>query len=301
MNYLVMETVESYAVLLSEDGQFVKAANLHYEVGETVTNPVIMRDYSKTEEANIKRFKPKKVIIFSSVIATVALLFLFFLGIGSRYQQPIADASIYMAINPEVRMDLNQEGDVIGVEGLNRDGLQLIENYELTNTNRQMVTQDLIERAIRKGYLAEGGHLEFTIDATDDQFLTYGTEIQSTVNELLEDMTVSLTISSTRDGAVIEPIEEEEPEPEPETEVEETEVEETEPETQYITLEEAKTFALDYAGISGANVVYEDVEFDYDDGVPQYELEFYYSGYEYEVDVHAITGAILDYDVDEDD
>lgn len=296
MNYIVMETFESYAVLLSEDGQFVKVANFHYEVGETVKNPVILRDYSRTEEAEVKRFMPKKLLIFSSVIAAVALLFLFFLGIGSRYQQPIADASIYMAINPEVRMDLNQEGDVIGVEGLNPDGLQLIENYELTNANRLMVIQDLIDRAIRKGYLAEGGHLDFTIDATDDQFLTYGTEIQSTVNELLEDMTVSLTISSIRDGAMIEPIEEEEPEPDPEPEPEETE-----PETQYITLEEAKASALDYAGISGANVVYEDVEFDYDDGVPQYELEFYYGGYEYEVDVHAITGIILDYDVDEDD
>ena len=40
MKYLVMETHPAYAVLLDERGRFVKAANLHYRVGDTVQDVV---------------------------------------------------------------------------------------------------------------------------------------------------------------------------------------------------------------------------------------------------------------------
>ena len=47
MNYLVMETKRSYAVLLDQEGRFLKAANLHYQVGQTVTDPVLLREKSE--------------------------------------------------------------------------------------------------------------------------------------------------------------------------------------------------------------------------------------------------------------
>ena len=40
MKYLVMETHPAYAVLLDEEGRFLKAANLNYQVGDTVQNVV---------------------------------------------------------------------------------------------------------------------------------------------------------------------------------------------------------------------------------------------------------------------
>ena len=36
MKYLVMEVRPAYAVVLDEEGRFLKAANLHYQVGDTV-------------------------------------------------------------------------------------------------------------------------------------------------------------------------------------------------------------------------------------------------------------------------
>lgn len=44
MKYLVLECSNSYAVLLDEDGRFVKSANLGYEVGDTVRQPILMQD-----------------------------------------------------------------------------------------------------------------------------------------------------------------------------------------------------------------------------------------------------------------
>ena len=47
MKYIVMECHPSYAVLLDEEGRFVKAANLHYETGQTVCEPVLMREENR--------------------------------------------------------------------------------------------------------------------------------------------------------------------------------------------------------------------------------------------------------------
>ena len=71
--------------------------------------------------------------------------------------------------------------------------------------------------------------------------------------------------------------------------------------TSYIGLEEARQIALERAGVSAGNVRWEDNEFDLDDGTPLYELEFTSGGYEYSVDVHAITGKVLEYDAERDD
>ena len=40
MKYLVMETHPAYAVVLYERGRFLKTANLHYQVGQTVQDVV---------------------------------------------------------------------------------------------------------------------------------------------------------------------------------------------------------------------------------------------------------------------
>lgn len=72
------------------------------------------------------------------------------------------------------------------------------------------------------------------------------------------------------------------------------------PSTAYIGLDKAKSIALQRAGVNAADAVWEDNGFDLDDGTPVYELEFRANGYEYSVDIHAVTGAVLDYDVDRD-
>ncbi len=43
MKYLVMEVHPAYAVVLDEEGRFLKAANLRYQVGDTVQNIVELR------------------------------------------------------------------------------------------------------------------------------------------------------------------------------------------------------------------------------------------------------------------
>ena len=51
MKYLVVECGLSYAVVLDEEGRFLKVANLHYQVGQTVTDVIEMRLPDASREA----------------------------------------------------------------------------------------------------------------------------------------------------------------------------------------------------------------------------------------------------------
>ena len=63
--------------------------------------------------------------------------------------------------------------------------------------------------------------------------------------------------------------------------------------TQRITAQEAEHIALAHAGIAAADVHQLHTEFDYDDGIPEYSVEFRHDGWEYDYEIHAETGEIL--------
>ena len=65
----------------------------------------------------------------------------------------------------------------------------------------------------------------------------------------------------------------------------------------YITKEKAIEIAL--ARI-GSKAVLDEIEFEQDDNPPKYEIEMYDDKYEYEIEIHAITGAVLEFERDED-
>lgn len=67
-----------------------------------------------------------------------------------------------------------------------------------------------------------------------------------------------------------------------------------------ITLEEAKAAALDYAGMSAEQVRFTKIEQDYDDGMIEYEIEFYANGKEYSFVIDAVTGSVLEMEIEMD-
>lgn len=187
MSYLVMECHASYAVLLDEEGRLVKAANLHYQIGQTVEAPVIMRE---PEAAKVSRL-PRKL---GATVAAAACMVLLLLGYYQNYMAPYT--AIALSINPSVLMELNRQGDVVDLEGLNDDGEDLLEGYRPASKDRLEVTDALIDRAIAMGYLSAGGYISIDIDTPDDaRFQQYGVELRSNVTEhLAERFTVTVEI-----------------------------------------------------------------------------------------------------------
>ena len=157
MKYLVMETHPAYAVVLDEDGRFLKAANLRYQVGDTVQDIVELRTPQKKV---VPAWRP-----LSGLAAAAACLCLVFFG----WYQPnyTAYGTLRIQINPDVEMTVSRTDRVLDLEGLNADGEDLIEEYDYQGKDRETAANELVERAIDMGYLSDGETVSITVSSTD--------------------------------------------------------------------------------------------------------------------------------------
>lgn len=188
-----MECHPSYAVLLDEDGKFLYAANLRYEVGQTVTEPMLMQEET---EATIEAVSEQKAVkslplyrIQRVLVSMAACLVLLVLG-GYYFNYVKPYSTITLSINPAVEMQLSRKGKVVGLKGLNADGVTLLEGFEITEKDKQSVTDALVRRAADMGYLKEGGKVSLKIDTPKPELYSqYDSEIRACYDkDLLEDL-----------------------------------------------------------------------------------------------------------------
>ncbi len=66
----------------------------------------------------------------------------------------------------------------------------------------------------------------------------------------------------------------------------------------YIGVEKAKSIAVDHAGLSVSDVRFSKAKLDKEDGYTVYDIEFDADGMEYDYTINALTGTIMEYDVD---
>lgn len=159
MKYLVMEVRPSYAILLDEEGRFVRAANLHYEPGQRVEHIVPMRTRAARGRGMLI-WLPGALAAACLVLMAAVLL-----------RAPIAPyASVYLTINPQVRIDVDRRSVARGLEGVNPDGQALVEGYDWKGKQLNQVTDELIDRAVAMGYLAPGGAITIDLEAEDESW-----------------------------------------------------------------------------------------------------------------------------------
>ena len=65
-----------------------------------------------------------------------------------------------------------------------------------------------------------------------------------------------------------------------------------------ITIEEAKSIALKHSNLDESQVSFIRSEYDFDNGIEKYEIEFYSNNNKYEYEINAKTGDIISYDYD---
>ena len=69
----------------------------------------------------------------------------------------------------------------------------------------------------------------------------------------------------------------------------------------YISIDEAKAIALKKVSLDASKVTFKKAELDADDHTPHYDIEFVSGGYEYEFEIDAKSGKILEFDRERDD
>ena len=187
MKYMVMECHLSYAVVLDEDGRFLKVANRHYEVGQTVTEVI---------EMQIPQTVPKKKKTNKWIYSLAAMAACLVLIVTSVFQmKQIPYASVYLTINPQVRIDVNKTDTVVGLIGVNADGETLIEGYDYKKKTLDTVMDELVDRAIDMGYLHEGGRITLSLDADEEWAAGHSKHLIDHLNEYLTNkITVTIDI-----------------------------------------------------------------------------------------------------------
>lgn len=159
MSYMVVECHPGYAVVLDEGGRFLKVANRHYEVGQTVRDVVPMQVPAR-----------KTSRWLSSLAAVAACLALLLTVVLPVQGQPYA--SVYMKINPEIRIDVDKSDQVVGLEGVNADGTALIQDYSYHKKDLNTVTEELVDLAISAGFLQSDGQITLTLASADQLWIT---------------------------------------------------------------------------------------------------------------------------------
>ena len=159
MKYMVMECRRGYAVVMDEEGRFLKVANRQYEVGQLLDHVTPMQIPA-----------PKNRKKYLSLIAVAACFVLLLTALLPTQSQPFA--SVYIKINPEVRIDLDRQDRVIGLEGVNEDGKALIQGYDYRKKSLELVTDELMDRAIDQGFLQADGSISLTLDSVDEAWVS---------------------------------------------------------------------------------------------------------------------------------
>ena len=207
MKYIVMECHEAYAILMDEESRFFHAANLHYNVGQTVTSPILMQQPEAEEESSEKQTVPRirRIVMRASAVAACLLLAG---GAGYfRYRQNNKPESV-VVLNSDanIRMYLNKEGKVVELKSDNEAGDALLESYDGLKKSKVTVAHELLALQIANGNINDGDTVEVYISAqSPDAYDAYKTEFESDISKLNLHVNVQDLTAHPEVTAVTEP------------------------------------------------------------------------------------------------
>ena len=228
--------------------------------------------------------KHKKKLL-SAVASMACMSVLLLSGCGTDPSDGAAlseSGTLILSVNPEIEITYDSEGKVTAFTGVNEDGEGIVASYpDYVGKECDVVLQDLIIEINEAGYFTEevDGHkknivlqLEPGSILPEDDFLA---NMSASTQQAVSDLSLGSQILMIDDDDY-DPAYAKDGSPSP-----------------YITLAKAQEIALAQANVSAADAVFEDKEFDHDDGTPVFELEFTANGVEYEYDVHAVSGKVI--------
>ncbi len=155
MNYLVIEVYTNYAIVLDCKKNYIKVVNKNYTVGDKIFDIVPIK----------KIEKKKKLPIFPFTGFFASFLLFFVLNI-TLFHKPYA--KIYITVNPEIELELDEKQKVLKVNSMNEDGKRLIQGYYYKNKDAYEVTEELLDKALSLGMINKNKEVLLEIDVKDE-------------------------------------------------------------------------------------------------------------------------------------
>ncbi len=183
MKYLVTECHPGYAVLMDEESRFVRAANLHYEVGQTVTEPVLMND-----------LKPKHRISVRTVtgIAAAAACLLVLSAVGlkqhMRRKKPETESVVIMVEEKRYEVALNRSGEVIEaiqIQPENADQSSVIDMSENQHMSLSAFLGSMLKDSLDQGDIDNENPVQiYLYTENENSYQEYKAEIEEETAKL---------------------------------------------------------------------------------------------------------------------
>ncbi|WP_164845575.1 PepSY domain-containing protein [Anaerosphaera multitolerans] len=190
--------------------------------------------------------------------------------------------SLLLSVNPEIKLNYDKDGKVVELLGVNDDGKNILNEYKsYVGKESKEVIRELVEEINKKGYFKvnEDGSgknivikLEPNSQEIKDEFLN---EIAEEINKLVAERKLNSKV----------------------LEINNDDYSEKYRDKGYVNKTKAEEILK--SSLNKNNITIIEKEYDIDDG--KYEIEFIENGKKYEYEVDAVTGKVLEMEVDDID
>ena len=291
----------------------------------------------KTVYLKPKKKKPAYKV-FGSVAAALIICIAGVLAFGKGGASEAA-AIIGLDVNPSIQLSVDDDGKVIEASAVNKDGEKILDDMSLAGTDMKVAANAIVGSMLQQGFLndisnsilvsvqakdsAKGTSLQEELSSSLNQYLgsyalsaavmgqciTYDSEIaafaaENGISEGKAYLIKTLAASDSRltEAGLLKLSTQElillasEKSSDKTPAVSYGEVNKS----QYIGKDKALNIALAKAGLKKSQISGCEVEFECDDGNITYDIEFYCGSAEYEFEIDATTGNIIEYETDGD-
>ena len=193
----------------------------------------------------------------------IALMSLALVIIGCGTAKSAVAGTMILSINPEIEIDYDSDGIVVGLEGNNDDGKAVIEGYSYEGKICHVVAGELVSKIYEMGYFANNIE-EIRLDITQGSKLPseqFVADIRNAIKSATEGYGFTKPVTTLNQGSGTESI---------------------------ITLDEAKAIAVAHANVT--DPIFGECELELPEN--EYDIEFFADGREYDYEIDATTGAI---------
>lgn len=182
MKILIVEINDGISTALNDEGEFIDVPardgwqcgmELEYEPG------TVEKINSEEKSGNkVKKFSFQRIVAIAAAVAAC-------LGIAVAIQffySNINTVTTYVevSINPAIRISVNKNRKIIGIDGINNDGTELVSKLNNTSRLNEELTQ-IINQAVDDGYFT-GGNKQVSIIVADNDTV----QAEQIEKELLE-------------------------------------------------------------------------------------------------------------------
>lgn len=177
MKYIVMECHEGYAVLMDEESRFVKSANLHYNVGQSVTDPILMDDDHRSGNIKMHITRFAAVAACIGVIATAGSMYY------ARNLKPYS--TITISADANIKMEINQKGKVIRIKSDDKNVQELLKDHNVKGKDILTAANEIIELEKEKGIISNGDTVNVYVDSeTSDDYGSFKNDLENGNSDL---------------------------------------------------------------------------------------------------------------------